>query len=185
MNFLRRSFQMPKYKKKITRLMDYEEFEQGLDDLPQDKQAFLSVLFFAGVRVSEALALTSNDINCTPDTIYTDFYRLKGSKQTDPIPIPKTAYTGWMCDQEGKLFDFCRTTGYNTVKKAFAGFYPHFFRQNRIVNISDKFGDATVYSYTGICANSIDHYRGKVDIKKVGQALHKELEGSERQRRKQ
>jgi hypothetical protein len=46
---------------------------------------------------------------------------------------------------------------------------------NRIVQISDKFGDATVYSFVGICAQSIDHYRGKVDIKRVGKALHEEI----------
>jgi len=27
----------------------------------------------------------------------------------------------------------------------------------------------------GISASSIDHYRGKVDIKRVGKALHEEL----------
>ena len=70
----------PAYNKKITRLMDYEEFEEGLDGLPQDRQAFLSILFFAGVRESEALALTSNDISCTKDMIYIQFFRLKGSK---------------------------------------------------------------------------------------------------------
>ena len=53
--------------------------------------------------------------------------------------------------------------------------YPHYFRMNRITNISEKHGDSYVYSYVGICAQSIDHYRGKVDIKKVGKALLEEL----------
>ena len=166
---------MPAYNKKITRQMDYEEFEQGLDDLPQDRQAFLSILFFAGVRESEALALTSNDITCAGDTIYIQFFRLKGSKPTDPTPIPRTPYTIWLCSQEGRLFTFCRKTGYNIVNRAFEGLYPHFFRQNRITKISENHGDAFVYSYVGICAQSIDHYRGKVDIKKVGKALLEEI----------
>jgi len=166
---------MPKYKKKITRQMDYDEFREGLTDLPPDRQAFLSVLFFSGCRVSEALALTSNDISCAGDTIYIQFKRLKGSKQTDPTPIPRTSYTMWLCVQEGKLFKFSYPTAYRTVKKAFADLYPHYFRMNRITNISEKHGDAFVYSYVGICAQSIDHYRGKVDILKVGQALKEEL----------
>ena len=165
----------PAYNKKITRQMEYNEFEQGLDDLPQDKQAFLSILFFAGVRVSEALALTSNDISCTPDIIYIQFFRLKGSKQTDPTPIPRTHYTSWLCSQDGPLFPWCRKTGYNIVNRAFPSMYPHFFRMNRITNISEKHGDAYVYSYVGICAQSIDHYRAKVDIKKVGKSLREEL----------
>jgi integrase len=168
---------MPNYNKKITRQMEYAEFELGLADLDQDRQAFLSVLFFAGVRVSEALALTAKDITCTPDTIYIQFFRLKGSKQTDPTPIPKTPYTNWVCAQIGndRLFPWCRKTGYNIVHRAFPSMYPHFFRMNRITKISEKHGDAFVYSYVGICAQSIDHYRGKVDIKKVGQALKEEL----------
>ena len=165
----------PNYNKKITRLMDYPEFERGLSDLPQDRQAFLNVLFFAGVRVSEALALTSSDISCTADIIYIQFFRLKGSKQTDPTPIPKTQYTKWLCEQEGKLFPWCRKTGYNIVNRAYPGFYPHFYRQNRVMKISIKRGDAYVYSYMGICAQSIDHYRGKVDIIGVGKDLMEEL----------
>ena len=165
----------PAYNKKITRQMDYEEFNDGLTDLPEDRQAFLSILFFAGVRVSEALALTSDDISCTPDTVYIQFFRLKGSKQTDPTPIPKTKELSWLCSQGGRLFPWCRKTGYNIVNRAFPSMYPHFFRMNRITKISEEHGDAFVYSYVGICAQSIDHYRGKVDIKKVGQALKEEL----------
>ena len=168
---------MPAYNKKITRLMDFDEFKEAIQDLPIHRQAFLSVLFFAGVRVSEALALNSNDITCTPDMIYVQFFRLKGSNQTDPTPLPRTDALEWLCEQEGELFTFCRKTGYNIVKSVFAQLYPHYFRMNRIVKISDKFGDPTVYSYVGICAQSIDHYRGKVDIKRVGKALHAEIQG--------
>lgn len=166
---------MPKYKKKITSLLGYQGFKEAIQELPISRQAFLSVLFFAGCRISEALALTSDDVNCTHNTIYIQFFRLKGSKQTDPIPLPRTAPLLWICEQKGKLFPFCRKTGYNTVKRVFPKLYPHYFRMNRIVQISDKFGDATVYSYVGITANSIDHYRGKVDISRVGKALQEEI----------
>ena len=171
-----RNIEMPKYKKKIMRQMEYKEFEEAIQDLPINRQAFLSILFFAGVRVSEALALTSDDIeDCTIDTVYVKFFRLKGSQPTDPIPLPKTDALSWLCDQEGELFSFHRTTAYRLVKKVFPSLYPHYFRMNRITKISEDFGDAFVYSFVGICAQSIDHYRGKVDIKKVGQALREEL----------
>ena len=168
---------MPRYKKKITRQMTYDEFEEGIKDLPQNIQAFLSILYLAGVRVSEAIAVTAHDISCTQDFIFVDFHRLKGSKPTDPIPLPRNKYLNWICEQEGKPFDFHRVTGWRIVKRVFPdpSLYPHFFRQNRITWISEKKGDAYVYSWTGICAQSIDHYRGKVDIKKVGEALREEL----------
>jgi len=166
---------MPNYNKKITRQMDYDEFESGLRDLEQDRQAFLSVLFFAGVRVSEALALTSSDISCTPSTIYIQFFRLKNSKQTDPIPIPRTIYTSWLCSQDGPLFPWCRKTGYNIVHRAFEGFYPHFFRQNRYTDLAEKFSLATVVSYSGLNPLSVEYYITKVDIKKVGKSLLEEI----------
>ena len=166
---------MPRYNKKITRLMEYKEFRKAILELPDDRQALLSILFFAGCRVSEALALSSDDINCTSDTIFIQFFRLKGSKQTDPQELPKADALTWICEQEGKLFSFSRKTAYRTVKKVFPDLYPHYFRMNRIVKISERFGDATVYQVIGISASSIDHYRGKVDIKRVGKALHEEL----------
>jgi len=166
---------MPKYKKKITRLMNYDEFKTAIDDLPTAKQAFLSILFFAGCRVSEALALEANDISCTDETIFIQFFRLKGSKQTDPQEVPRADSLLWLCGQEGKLFTFSRITAYRTVKKVFPDLYPHYFRMNRITKTSDGFGDSTVYHVFGITASSIDHYRGKVDIKRVGKALKEEL----------
>ena len=166
---------MPKYNKKITRLMEYSEFRKAIVDLPEIRQAFLSILFFAGCRVSEALALTSQDISYTSDTIFIQFFRLKGSTQTDPQELPRADALEWVCEQEGKLFHFSRMTAYRTVKKVFSDLYPHYFRMNRITKTDIKFGDATVYQVFGISASSIDHYRGKVDIKRVGHALREEL----------
>jgi len=169
---------MPRYNKKITRLMNYGELKGAIDSLPIARQALLTILFFAGCRVSEALALTPNDISCSTDTIFIQFFRLKGSKQTDPTELPRAEALEWLCSQDGekKLFSFTRKTAYNIVKRVFPKLYPHYFRMNRITKTADVFGDSTVYHLFGITASSIDHYRGKVDIKRVGKALHKEIE---------
>lgn len=166
---------MPQYKKKITSLMEYKDFERAIIELSDIQQAFLSILFFGGCRVSEALALSSKDINCTEDTIYIQFFRLKGSKQTDPQEFPRTEALARLCGREGKLFHFTRSTAYRLIKKAFPTLYPHYFRMNRITKTDILFGDATVYHVFGISASSIDHYRGKVDVKRVGKALRQEL----------
>ena len=166
---------MPKYKKKITALMDYKEFKEAIEDFRIRDRAFLTLLFFAGCRVSEALALNSYDIHCMRETLFVQFFRLKGSKQTDPQELPRADALSWMCEREGKLFPFSRTTAYRLIKKAFPNLYPHYFRMNRITKVDILFGDATVYHIFGISASSIDHYRGKVDIKRVGKALHEEL----------
>lgn len=166
---------MPRYKKKITRLMDYEEFKIGIDGLPIIEQAFLSVLFFCGCRVSEAIVLTSDDLDCRPDTIFVQFFRLKGSKQTDPQEIPRVDALEWLCEQEGNLFPFSRDTARRKVKKAFPNLYPHYFRMNRITNILDRFGVAVVRNIFGLSLNAIEDYVGKVDIKRVGKALQEEV----------
>ena len=166
---------MPQYNKKITSLMDYKKFRHAIEELPTMQQAFLTILFFTGCRVSEALALKSQDINCTGETLFIQFFRLKGSKQTDPQEIPKDDALAWLCNQEGRIFPFTRYGAYRIVKKAFADLYPHYFRMNRITKTDILFGDATVYNVFGISATSIDHYRGKVDIKRVGKALREEL----------
>ena len=171
---------MPKYKKKITNLMDYQDFKKGVENLPIMKRAFLSVLFFAGCRVSEALALTTDNIHCTQDTIFIQFTRLKGSKQTDPQEVPRDDALIWLCGKYDPrfsdfLFPFSRTTAWRLVKSCFPNLYPHYFRMNRITKVADQFGDSTVYHLFGITASSIDHYRGKVDIKRVGKALQEEI----------
>ena len=166
---------MPKYKKKQTHQMNYKEFKEGIQDLAIARQAFVTILFFAGCRVSEALALTSDDINCVDDTIYIQFFRLKGSKPTDPIPLPRADALEWLCNQEGELFTFSYRTAHRMVQKAFPNHYPHYFRQNRFTAIAEKYPLATVVSFSGLNPLSVEFYLTKVDIKKVGQALREEL----------
>ena len=173
---------MPKYKKKQTSDMTYDEFKEKVSEIPESprysrqmRQALLTLLFFAGCRISEALALTSDDIICKGNTIYVHFFRLKNSKQTDDQQLPKVDAMNWICEQEGKLFPLSRTTAWRIVSGIWPNHYPHFFRQNRIVWISERFGDNTVYSTIGICAQSIDHYRAKIGIKKVGKAMWEEI----------
>ena len=152
--------------------MEYEELKEGIDDLPEDKQALLSLIFFAGCRISEALALHSSDINCTSDMMYIEFFRLKGSKQTDPQEIPRIP---WLCEQQGKIFHFTRQTAWRWTKKIDEYLYPHFFRQNRFTKTLDRFGAVAVCNTYGVSITTIESYIGKIDIKRVGKALHEEL----------
>jgi integrase len=166
---------MPRYTKKITRTMDYQELKKGIEDLKEDRQALLTLLFFSGCRVSEALALTGNDITCSGDTIFIQFYRLKGSKQTDPQEVPRADALNFLCGKHGKIFNFSRVTAWRTVKKVFADLYPHYFRLNRITKTLDNFGAVVVVNTIGVSMITIQNYVGKTDIKHVGRALREEL----------
>ena len=163
---------MPAYNKKITRPMEYTELKEGIADLPDDKQALLTLIFFAGCRISEALALTSDDIDCRDDMMYVKFFRLKNSKQTDPQEIPRIP---WLCEQHGKIFHFTRQTAWRWVKKGFGDLYPHYFRLNRFTKSLERFGAVVVVNTYGVSMITIQNYVGKVDIKRVGKALLEEL----------
>jgi integrase len=166
---------MPRYKKKITRLMDYQEFKDRISDLPEMQKAFLSILFFCGCRVSEALALTADKLNCRPETIFIDFYRLKGSKQTDPQEVPRADALKWLCSSYGRIFPFSRVTAWRLVKRVFSDLYPHYFRMNRFTKTLDRFGAVVVVNTYGVSMTTIGSYVGKADIKRVGKALMEEL----------
>lgn len=166
-----------RYKQKITRLMTYAEFRKGLARCRTlDEQAFLSVLFFYGCRISEALALTPLDIAKEGETLYIAFKRLKGSHQTDPVERPATAELdgifstrGYSTDH-GRLFPFSRMTGYRIVKRAFPKYYPHFFRMNSISTTLEMGGSILdIKSDYGLSLGAIDHYIGQGSQRKVGQ----------------
>lgn len=172
---------MPAYHKKITDLLDYQDFKKAIENLPGQRQAFLSVLFFCGCRVSEALALRPGDISWSKDTIFIQFFRLKGSKQTDPQEIPRAHALNWLCsteelDPNDRIFPWCRKTAYNIVKRCFPDLYPHFFRMNRITKSLERFNIAVVTNTLGLSLSAIEHYIAKVDIKEVGKALKEEIQ---------
>jgi len=173
---------MPRYKKKITKQMSYSDLidgfqkrEQEIRQMPIIEKAYLMFLFFVGCRVSESIAVTSDDITATKETIYVQIHRLKGSQQTDPNEIPNEGVLQWITEQKGRIFPFSRFAARRIVKKVFPELYPHYFRLNRITKTSMEFDDPTVYNLFGICAQTIDSYRGKTDIKRVSSSMKAEI----------
>lgn len=166
---------MPKYNLKVTRQMSYKEFTETVRSVPSPlKKAFFGVLFLSGCRVSEALSLHRTDISVIYDTIYIQFFRLKGSKQTDPQEIPNLPLLAPILVREDLIFPWSRQYAWRITQRYFK-LYPHFFRMNRITRTSEESGDLYVFDTFGITAGAIDHYRGKVSIKKVGLKLKKEV----------
>lgn len=173
---------MPKYKKKITRLMSFEELIEGfkkreeeIRQMPTIEKAYIMFIFFVGCRVTESINVTSDDITFTNDKIFVQIHRLKGSKQTDPIQIPNEGVLQWITEQKGRIFPFSRFTARRIIKKVFPDLYPHYFRLNRISWASEKFNDLVVFNLFGITATSIEHYRAKVDIADVGELLSAQM----------
>jgi integrase len=172
----------PHYKYKVTRPIRPEEFFKTIKEYPKilstKHLSFLALIYWSGVRITEALNLEPNDFVHYPNHIEVRITRLKGSKQTENLVFPlKLAYVNdivWQVkntNDECKIWDFNRKTGYNIVKRVFPNLYPHFFRLNRITDIIRKHGLSGAKTYTGLTLNSLNFYVGTMDIKKIGESL--------------
>ena len=166
---------MPRYKKKITRLMDFKEFEDGsLTEEDPLRRSLLGLLYLSGCRVSEALTLKPSDLSKFGTTLFVEFYRLKGSKQTEPQELPYTVNLQplfnralHMAYTDKPIFPFSYKTAYRIVKKAFPKFYPHYFRMNWITITVRELGDSYAVSTLGLSSRALDFYRGKVSLTRV------------------
>jgi len=171
---------MPRYTQQITSLMAWDQFTQDLETIPDANQrALLAVLFLTGCRISEALALTVRDVRYdhVTETHYITFKRLKGSHRTDPIEIPAIRLVDpvWITSTE-RLFPYGYKRIYRLIKKTWSGYYPHYFRMNRITTLLQA--GATIpeiQAVTGLSLNAIQHYIAHVGVKRVGQMLKKEV----------
>jgi len=162
--------------------LSQEEFIRKLEsyNVPRDKTGLIALLYWTGVRISEALSLTFYDIKLHNEVLYIDFkQRLKGSKQTEPIQIPidkpyvRDIMYAWWYSKENpseRIWKMNRSTAYRLVKKHFP--YPHYFRLNRVTNLFKQgWTIAEVRSFTGLSLQSLNFYIGLVSIENVGRNL--------------
>lgn len=105
--------------RKYVNLAEGQRFVSAATKLDARRQAFCLVLALTGCRVSEALALTQSQIDDTLGCL--SFRTLKRRKLVyRQVPVPD-----WMMHNllalepvgEGRLFPWCRQTGYRIVKR--------------------------------------------------------------------
>lgn len=169
---------MPNYKRKRMKPATPKEFERMTSKYFTSRDtAFITVLYYWGIRVSEAINLKHTDLYCDEDFVYLKVKRLKKSKQTDDIPIfinsPGMSYLlieHAKAEQENRLiFPFSRWTGWRICKQV--GVYPHFFRLSRFTQIADKYGLVYLMNFGGITADTANAYVGKVELRKKAKGI--------------
>ena len=150
-----------------------------------DHRALLAVLYYFGLRISEALKLTRESFWIIDNVLYIEVgVRLKHSRKTEAlrvniarpyvVDILKTLKT----TPEGeRVFNFSRVTGWRIARKAINR-YPHFLRLNRITNLfmpsKDKpngYSIAEVRNFTGLSLSSLNYYIGLVSLGQIGDEL--------------
>jgi len=173
---------MTKYNKKITTLMYPDEFNRLIKEkkfLKDSYLAFIIVLYYTGIRVSEALNLKRECFKRMGDNLYIDVgHRLKGSKVTPPLIIPLSKphinflvqYYLFFEKPNAKIFLFSRKTAYNICKRFFG--YPHYYRLNRVtLFLIQGFTIPHIKTWFGLNAKTIDHYIGVADMHKMSKSL--------------
>lgn len=165
---------------KFKSMMQSAEFVK----VPQHK-ALIAVLYYFGIRISEALKLTRESFWIVDDVLYLEVgERLKHSRKTEALRV--NIHRPYILDiletikqtPEGeRLFCFNRVTGWRIVRKALKR-YPHFFRLNRITNMftpsRDKpngYSIGEVRNFTGLSLQSLEYYIGLVSLTQIGEEL--------------
>lgn len=171
---------MPRYTNKIRVGLHPHEFYQKLGTIdPPRPRAFNILLYYLGCRCSEGLNLRYEDVRFDPalNCVFIRVHRLKGSKQVPPNPLylesphVKELSDFLLSSRMGIPFNVGRTTGYKWVKR-YMGFYPHYYRANRISWCLDHgWTSLDIHNWLGINIRNIDYYVVEKKLIEKGKGL--------------
>lgn len=165
---------------KITFAISDQEFLEGIKKGPFKKKrhrALLVLLHYLALRRSEIVMLVKEDFKIKTDRVYVRIRkRLKGSRETIMIPLPRDApfmnevvkavhHTRYGC----RVFPYSDRTVYNIVHRVFH--YPHLHRLSRITWLIDNYGILAARSWTGLSLQTLEYYAGIVNLEKAAEGL--------------
>jgi len=165
----------------------FAHFEDALTKLKPKYQAYAVLIYYTGIRVSEALRLTKESFSIDDTILYVEIgIRLKtirkrkdGSrspgKKTPPLPLDLTQphldillhrlrYT-----RKGQLvFPWNRSTALRQITTAGLG-YNHLSRLTAITDfLSQGRSIADIVNWFGISVQTVNNYIGTKDLKEMG-----------------
>lgn len=183
---------MPTYKQgKQTDTIELEDFTKALRSCVslRDK-SFLALLYWTGVRKSEAYERVKEDFTTTESDLVIDFHkRKKGGLDVPALEIPldlpfvdSIVKRVRLTLPGRRVWSFNGVTAWRIVKRVLGEkYYPHFLRLNRITRMADD-PTATVpelKSWTGLkTTRALDVYIGysKRRMEKGKERLRREVE---------
>lgn len=89
--------------------------------LPMRDRLFCELLFYSGVRISEALALTFEGMDKAESVILVRCLKKRGKVVTRRVPVPEALIQrleDFCGAKTGRLWDFGRRTGWRIIKSA-------------------------------------------------------------------
>ncbi len=88
---------------------------------PRDEALFCMTIYYTGMRISEALSLTAQDIDHATGVVRIRSLKKRERKEFSRIPVPTSLLSGLrnLTDQgsEGSLWTFSRTTAWRIIKR--------------------------------------------------------------------
>ncbi len=89
--------------------------------LPRPEAMFCMTIYYTGIRISEALALTAEDIDFSTGAIRICTLKKRERREYRRIPVPNALLSGLRHlageRTEGHLWRFSRTTGWRIIKQ--------------------------------------------------------------------
>jgi integrase len=165
----------------------FQQFGKALGKLNAEYQAYTILIYYTGIRVSEALRLKKESFSIDQKYLYVDVgIRLKtqrkrkdgtvsAGKKTMPLPldltqpyidilVKKVRYTR----KNQEVFPFHRTTALRQITKVGLG-YNHLARLTAITSfLRAGRSIADIVNWFGISVQTVNNYIGRIDLKEMG-----------------
>lgn len=111
-------------RRKYLTLAEGKRFRRCVRRLPQEQACFCLTLYFTGMRISEALALTAQDVDFSTSVLRVRSLKKRAKKEFRRIPIPDSLLSALRKivdpQPEGPLWTFSRSTAWRIVKHVMA-----------------------------------------------------------------
>lgn len=96
-------------------------FRQGARRLPQPEALFCLMVYYTGMRISEALAVTAQDVDSSTGTVRVRSLKKRAKREYRRLPIPDKLVVGLRllasAEPELPLWTFSRTTAWRIIKR--------------------------------------------------------------------
>ncbi len=101
-----------------------KKFLKSIRKLTRAEALFCQTIYFTGMRISEALSLTQEDVDYTTGALRVRSLKKRQRREFRRIPVPDTLLSGLRqlaCDKTTeRLWTFSRSTGWRIIKRVMA-----------------------------------------------------------------
>ena len=98
-----------------------KRFLKSARKLPPAEALFCMTIFYTGIRISEALALTPQDVDYSTRTLRVHSLKKREKREFRHLPVPDALLSGLRKlagdKTEGRLWSFSRTTAWRLIKR--------------------------------------------------------------------